>query len=267
MAAPVYAIRASSFGTLLDCAHRWEGEQLLGMTKPASGAMHLGTSLHASTAAFDKGTLPGAEKVTADDAAGLFVQTLHHPEQPVVWDEPIAKAERVGLDLHNYYCKVWSPGFQWKAVEMNVGEWDISVSGVTIKLRGTLDRSRLRAGASGQGITDLKSGKRALNKLGMAVTKGHAAQVGVYELLSEKQTGEPVTEPAQIVGLMTSGTARIGVGVIHSARDMLIGKEGQPGLLEMAAMYLREGLFPPNPKSILCSEKYCARWKSCKFHE
>ena len=39
------------------------------------------------------------------------------------------------------------------------------------------------------------------------------------------------------------------------------------GLIEYAAVMFRTGLFPPNNQSILCSERYCARWAACKFHE
>jgi hypothetical protein len=46
----------------------------------------------------------------------------------------------------------------------------------------------------------------------------------------------------------------------------LLGDEHQPGLIQIAASMLRTGLFPPNPKSTLCSRKYCPAYAShCKF--
>ena len=261
----VIPIRASSFGTLLDCAHRWEGEHLLGMRTKPRARTQLGTALHASTAVFDNSRIKGGD-LTVDETAGVFVDQLRYPDEPVDWtDENADKLEQIGLELHSQYCNTISPKFEFKAVEMNVGALDIDVGGVTMRLTGTLDRSRIRKGA-GLGVNDLKTGKRAVTK-GRASTRGHAAQIGIYELLSERALAEPVTEPARIIGMQTSGNPHIGEGEIHGARGQLIGNSEEKGLLEMAAMYLKEGVFPPNPRSMLCGEKYCARWSVCRFRD
>ena len=68
----VLTVRASAWGSLFDCAHRFEGEQLLGMRKPKGLRTQLGTALHASTATFDKGRLPGASPVTVDEAERVW---------------------------------------------------------------------------------------------------------------------------------------------------------------------------------------------------
>jgi hypothetical protein len=48
----------------------------------------------------------------------------------------------------------------------------------------------------------------------------------------------------------------------------LIGDEEHPGLIEIAARMLKSGVFPPNPKSMLCSKKYCpAHAAHCRYHE
>jgi hypothetical protein len=54
---------------------------------------------------------------------------------------------------------------------------------------------------------------------------------------------------------------------VFDAKAVMLGTETQPGLIQFAADMFRSGLFPPNPSSMLCSSKYCARWDTCIFHE
>jgi hypothetical protein len=46
---------------------------------------------------------------------------------------------------------------------------------------------------------------------------------------------------------------------------MMTGTEEFKGLIEIGAQMFRTGLFPPNPQSQICGEKYCPRWKSCPY--
>ena len=70
-----------------------------------------------------------------------------------------------------------------------------------IALTGTTDR--VRETPAGLGISDLKTGGRAVGTDGRAVTQGHAVQLGVYELLASHAMGLDITAPAQIVGMNT----------------------------------------------------------------
>lgn len=264
-----YTVRASSWGELFDCAHRWEGKHLLKMRNPVGIAAILGTAIHASTAAFDQGRIEGAG-LTPDDTAGLLVDKLRRPDDEYVSrdeDLTVDEAEKIGLTLHTRYCMEISPRYQFRSVEMATKPLDIDCgNGVIVRLTGTMDRSRIKIGAGGVGIADLKSGARAVEK-GVAKTKGHAAQVGTYELLFEHTTGELITEPAEIIGLKTSGKPEVQTGEIVGAKLQMTGTPEQKGLIEFAAVMFKTGLFPPNPSSVLCSHKYCARWATCNFHD
>ena len=261
-------IRASSFPEILDCAHRWEGKYLLGMSMPSGLRAQLGTAIHASTAEFDSRRVNGSP-ITPDDAAGVLVDTLHNPEIEIDFskdDLKLADAERIGLILHSMYCTEISPRYEFIAVERTVEPLTINCGDVvSITITGTLDRSRTRKDGKGKGIVDLKSGGAAVVK-GCAKTKGHAAQVGVYELLESHSTGEECTAPAEIVGLKTRGNPDVAIGEIYGASRMVIGDLETPGLLDYAVAMFRTGLFPPNPSSILCSDRYCPRWSKCRFH-
>lgn len=261
----VTSIRASSMGELLDCAHRWEAKNLLGMRGKSSAPAHLGTSIHAGTAVYDTNRLLGYE-ASVSQATDLFVDTLK--DSDVDWkysDITYAHAERIGISLTTKYCQNISPMFIYVSVEMETKPFDISVDGTVIRLTGTMDRARAIQG-QGIGIADVKSGRMAVDKeTGHAHTKGHAPQLGIYELLYEHTTGLKATEPAVIIGLQTSGQGAIGTGIIKDARTQLLGDGENKGLLEYAAMFIKSGLFPPNPKSSLCSEKFCPRYAVCKF--
>lgn len=255
--------RASSVGEFFDCAHRWEAKYIHGKFMPSSGAAHLGTSLHAGTAAFDSAKLDG-KPITVDDAAGVLIDTLHNPKEDVDWaDDSPSKVEGVALRLHTRYCNEIAPRREYSGVEVKYEALDLTIPGVgTIRLTGSTDR--VRKTAKGHGITDLKSGKTAVAADGTVKIAGHALQLGVYELLAEHAMHVPITDSAEVVGLCTVKDARVGTGSVERPRDVLIGTEEAPGALETMGQMLKAGLFPGNAKSMLCSAKFCpvypCRW-------
>lgn len=261
----IIPIRASSLAELFDCPARWEAKNLLGMRMPSSGAARLGTAVHAGTAAFDQAKLDG-NPITPDDAAGEFVKSLYGTDEEVDWDDASPKdAERIGLALHTRYCAQIAPQQDYVAVELTCDRMEITDLGIA--LTGTTDRVR-RTTSGELGIADLKSGARAVGSDGTVATAGHGPQMGVYEILAQQAIGKPITAPAQIIGLQTGKTAtsqRIGTGEISGARDALVGDESSPGLLQHAARLVHSGSFYGNPKSVLCSGKYCPRHPTCKF--
>lgn len=265
----VTTVRASSWGSLFDCAMRWEGDHLLGLRMPSGLRAQLGTAVHASTATFDAGRLPGAERVSATDAADVFVSTLRSPERDVDYsrdDLSIDAAERIGLALHSLYCFDISPRFTFESVEQTLAPLDIDCGGgMVVRLTGTMDRARVAATDGGFVIPDVKTGGAVIQK-GEAVTKGRSAQLGTYQLMYEHTTGN-ATVGGQILALQTRGKPAAAVSPVFDAKRAMVGKEGQPGLIEFAAEMFRSGLFYPNPSSMLCSPKYCSRWGSCNFHE
>jgi hypothetical protein len=262
-----FRVRASSWPEIFDCAHRFEGKHILGLTKPSGLRAQLGTAIHAGTAAYDAARMEG-NSISPDDAAGFLVDTLRKPGQEVDYsqdDITLDDAERIGLILHTRYCTEISPKFEFIAVERTIDPFDIDCgNGIVVRLTGTMDRSRIRKSTNGKGIIDLKSGGAAVEK-GHAKTKGHAPQIGVYEILEAASTGEPCTEPAEIIGLKTRGKPEVATGEIRGATAMMVGTEDSPGLIEYAAEMFRSGLFPPNPASLLCSKRYCPRFEKCRF--
>lgn len=267
-AARVISIRASSIGDLFDCPARWEAKHIRKMRMPTNGKAQLGTAIHKSTALFDQANLDG-RALRIEECEGAAVDAIYRPEGEVVWDDDDLKAreaESIARALHGRYCREIAPRQDYVAVEVECTS--LTITDLGIALTGTTDR--IRRVADGMGISDLKSGKTAVRADGHVETAGHAMQMGVYELMAERASGLPITAPAQIIGLQTGKTERgqrVATATIHGAREMLIGEPDQPGVLELAARMIHAGAFPGNPRSQLCSEKYCPAHATCRFRK
>lgn len=264
-------IRASSWADLCDCSLRWYARNVLGMSTPTSAAAALGTALHAGTAAFDSSRLPGGSPITRDDAAGVFVDALHHPKEDVVRtkdDDSIEKTEIIGIMLTMKYCGDVAPRRKYLAVEHSFNSLMVSTDYGVVRFTGTTDRIRETPDGR-RGISDLKSGKRSVEGVSSgaprAVTTGRGPQVGLYTLLAEQSLGYALDAPAEIVGLQTSARAHVASALIEAPKLALVGTDEQPGLIEIAAKMLKSGIFPPNPGSILCSAKFCPYHAKCIY--
>lgn len=264
-----YKVRASSWGELFDCAYKWEAKHLLGMNKPGGMKALLGTAIHASTAVYDKGRLPGASPVAVEDAAFALVDALRSPDREVDFDQDdmtLAEAEVIGLKLHQLYCNELSPLFEFTSVEQTLQPLHIDCGGgIVVTLTGQMDRARVARAERGVVIPDVKTGSAAVQK-GQAVIQGRSPQIGTYQLMYEADCGE-ATVGGQVLGLKTSGKPEAAASAIFDAKRVMVGTDDAPGLIELAAQMFRSGLFPPNPNSLLCSPKFCARWSTCIYHE
>lgn len=260
----VITIRASSLPELFDCPARWEAKHIKRLRLPSSSNAVLGKAVHAGTAAFDASALSG-NPITPDDAAGVVADTIRRPDEDVDWGEDRPQeAEDIGIALTGMYCRVIAPQQTYAAVEATCERLEITDIGIA--LTGTTDR--VTKTSNGYGIADIKTGKNAVSADGTVKTQGHAAQMAVYELLAEHSTGIPMDAPSRIIGLQVAKTdkgRRAGVGTIEGGRELLLGGEDSPGLLEHAASILKRGLFPGNPRSMMCHEKYCPAHGQCKW--
>lgn len=265
----VVRIRASSWSSLFDCPMKWEAIALLGMSSPSSPAAHLGTAIHAGTAVFDQARVDG-QPIRPSDGVGVVIDALQRPEYAVDWSgEQVLTpktAEKLGVTLYTRYCNEIAPTHEFTAVELTCKPLQIDVGhGLIIELTGTLDRVR-RIADGREGISDVKSGGCRVNYEGEVSAKTDGPQLGQYELLGENTLGRPLTAPAEIIGLNTGGQARVGTIELNNCREMLTGTAEYQGMLHYAAQMIRSGSFHPNPRSSLCSARYCPRWATCKFH-
>lgn len=268
---PIHTIRASAWASLFDCPMRYYFTHILGMRTPSSGAAALGTAIHAGTACFDLANLNGSP-VSIEDAVSASVDSLRNPTDEVAWDDDLSprEAEPLAITLTTRYCATVAQSHRYAAVELQCEELNVETDYGVIRLTGTTDR--IRELPDGRlGICDLKSGKRATEKTAdggrRAVTKGHHIQLGIYTLLAEQASGRMLEAPAEIIGLQTTKEAPIATGEVADVKTALLGTENSPGLIQLAARMFKEGSFTPNPKSMMCSARYCAGYSRCHFHD
>jgi RecB family exonuclease len=263
-------VRASSWPTLFDCSLRWYYQNVVGLRLPSSGYAQLGTALHKSTAVYDTPTLTG-ESGSISDACDALAETIAKPTADVQWDDDLRQeaAIDIGVALTKRYAAEIAPTHTYRAVEVRCDDMRIATADGVVRITGVTDRVRVTEDGR-EGIADLKSGKTAVSAEGKANTKGHHLQTGIYRLMAENALQRPLDAPDEIIGLQTGKTEkaqRVAAAEIRDSRTPLVGDGDAPGLIEMAARMLRTGLFPPNPKSTLCSPKYCAGFPRCKFHD
>lgn len=263
MADPI-RLRASSVSELLDCPLRWKKKNLDGLRLPSTPPAAIGSAVHLSTAVYDQGRIDGSG-TTIDEAAGSAVDLLQNPNEEIDWQGMRqAKAADTAVRVHIAYCQEIAPHHNYVLVEHTLEPRRIDMGdGVIFELTGTLDRIREENGL--RGVSDVKTGQAAVSPSGEVAVGKHLPQLGEYELLAEYEFG-PMLLPSGIIGLHTGGASRVGFREVIGAKESLIGSENQPGLLHYVAQYFRSGLFPPNPGSFMCSERYCPYHKACRFH-
>lgn len=267
---PLATVRASSWPGLFDCAHRFYWQDVVGLRGPGNGRSAVGTAVHAGTALFDQARLDG-RAVSVSDAVEASFEALTKPDEEVVYDEGMTRrdAEGMAVLLTTRYCQEIAPARTYAAVELRCAALDIVTGHGIVRVTGTTDRVRLLPDGR-FGIGDLKTGAASteLDDQGRrrAVTKPHGMQLGIYTLMAEHGTGQRIDGPAEIVALQTTKGGPCATGEIADVKTPLLGTDEQPGLIEMAAQLLAAGLFPPNPKSLLCSPRYCAAHDTrCKY--
>lgn len=260
------AIRASSLFALLDCPARWLAIHRDGRRSPTTYKAVLGRAVHAGTALFDSERLAG-QTPSVEAAAACAVETFENPGEDVATEEDDDKVDQqkdIAANLTKRYCTGYAPTVEYAAVEIGVDS--LHLTDLDIVLSGTADR--VRVAEDGLGIADLKTGKSAVNAQGQVATKGHAVQLGVYTLLAEAALGQRLTADAQIIGLQTNVTPekqRIAAATVTGVRDVLIGDDEQPGILPVAARLAHGEMTFGNPRSMLCSDKFCPIYNQCFF--
>ena len=263
----VIPIRASSLSDLFDCPARWEAKNILNKRNPAGSRTRLGTAIHEAVTQWDYSNLIGNE-VSIEECNEILHHQIWQPNEEVDWsDLDQNSAESIGQSLMNKYITQIAPTQKFIGVEVRCES--LILADLGLELTGTIDR--IYETQDGElGISDLKTGKAAVGSDGLVKVSGHTPQMGIYTVLASHALQEPVTAPARIYGLTTAKTDKgqhVGIGEIPSPAQVLLGTEEEPGLLHYASKVLKNGVFFGNSKSMLCSEKFCPAFSTCKFRK
>ena len=263
-------LRASSLPDFCDCPARWEAKYIRGLKNPTSYKAYLGTCVHEGTAAYDLVKLNGlaaGEKELLDAALEIAHRRLYTPTEDIEWEDATPEGiEPIVFSLVKMYAAKIAPQMHYVGVEETCK--DLRLDDLGLLITGTTDR--IYQNMEGEfGIADLKTGGSAVASDGTVKTTPHAMQMGVYELLVQNTFPQlQITAPAAIVGLQTAKTEkgrRVGIGFIEHAQDMLVGTPEEKGVLEIFSAVAHNGLFIGNPKSALCSDKFCPAFNACRF--
>jgi hypothetical protein len=264
-------IRASSLPDFADCRARWYAKAIEGKRTPSGPGAIIGKAIHASTALFDQANLDGSP-IHVGDAADKAVDLIHHPEEDVDWELDDKwtprDAEQTAVTLHTMYCNTIAPKRNYEVIEADLGAIRVSVAstGVDVIITGHTDRVRTHMGM--HGVSDIKTGARAVSADGSVSVQGHAYQLAAYSLLTRANLDIELKLPSEVIGLnagKTAKTQRVGVGQSEDIETTLLGTTEQPGLIHDIAWAAKTGSFAGNPRSMLCGEKYCPAFSTCRF--
>lgn len=227
---------------------------------PSSPAALIGTAVHAGAAAYDEARRSGAP-IPMDEAALIARDAVEHPEQEVDWrNDEYTKTEALmvaGWTTGLYVTRV-ADTMTYVSVEEQLPDVTIRVGEVDITLTGHVDRIRIDD-TGAVGVSDLKTGRR----IHPAV---HRPQLAVYRTMATVARPElAITGNDEIIAMdINNGTVER-VALPGDSMAMLVGSEGRPGLLHHVASMMKNETFYGNPRSQLCSAKFCPRYKACPF--
>lgn len=264
----IFSVRASSLGDLFDCPARWEAKNLLKKKMPSTSRSQIGQAVHESIGRWDYLNFVGEQPHIEECKEVIFQQIWHEQNEDIDWsDVDQNTSEQIATSLMQKYINQVAPTQTFIGVEVLCDPLVIKDYG--LELTGTIDRVYVNENGD-LGIGDIKTGKTSVSANGVVRTENHAIQMGVYSILASHALQEDILAPARIYGLTTAKTEKgqhIGIGEIDSPAEVLLGTEESPGLLHHASKILETGLFFGNSKSMLCHQKFCPNFSTCKFRK
>jgi len=227
---------------------------------PSSPAALIGTAVHAGSAAYDVARKAGTP-ITLNDAASVARDAVEHPAEEVDWRNdahtPKGATDLAGT-LTGAYVAQLADTMTFVSIEEQLPAATLRVQDVNITLTGHVDRIRIDESGT-VGIIDVKTGK----KINAAT---HRAQLGVYRTLATLAKPElSINGADEIIAISTSQGTVERIQLPGNAMDLLVGSEGKSGLLHHVATIVKGEAFYGNPRSQLCSEKYCPRHGVCSY--
>lgn len=247
------SIRASSMPELFDCPARWWAKHQDGKRSWSSAEALLGTAVHAGTAVFDRERATG-HPIQASEAALAVVDAISAGASDVAWVAGGLTQTSVrdeAMKTHFRYCADIVDRPAWTEIETKLEPVELPFGKVTILLTGTEDRGRMHNGVYVS--SDVKTGKGF--KAG-----SYVSQVGTYALLRTAASGLPSV--GQLDHVTQAGIQSYQLPTVLGA---MLGDGERPGLIETAAKMIETGILYGNPKSILCTNKFCPVFSTCQF--
>lgn len=255
-------IRPSGVSSFMSCPRKWAATNLMGYRGWGSYATVRGTGVHAGAEQIWTESITKGDKIInvsqAQDAARESVKKEFQEADIRLDKDNFAESEDNAIDDATagakQYCVLAEdidvPQYTEKTLEISLGD--------NITVRGTAD-------FIGSGvIEDIKTSTRK------STPQQHAAQLGVYAKLAKLNGIDVSLEDARIQNIAytknkVSGyllpfklKEQMSSYLINTLKDRIVIARQNPLEIDL--------LFPANPSSYLCAEKYCPMWHDCDAH-
>ena len=171
-------VSASRLSLYLSCRLKFFFRYVLGLKKPKSAALHVGSSVHAVLKAWNKARWRG-QALTLKELHDGFTKAWADTEDPVEWEDDEAEQQSTAWKLIEIYTRQANPTVKPEAVEVPI-EAELNEHGLP-KLIGILDL--VQAGK----IIDYKTIGQTPNAERVAHTS--EVQTSIYSLLYRHNTG------------------------------------------------------------------------------
>lgn len=255
--APGDVLSPSSASTQLSCGAKWQFRYLERLPDPPTGALTMGSAVHAAINANFEQKLDTHEDLPAAGVQAVYLQAWDllikgempsryggKPSLPTEFrdDEEPSELRTQGLALTLKYLDEACPEIHPAAVELPVAG---TIGGA--RVRGYIDL----LDTEGR-VIDLKTAARKPSE----ISPDYRFQVATYCQLCPQATGE-----ARVDTLVKTKTPQL--VQLTCAIDQTDVDQTQK-IYPLVQQSIRAGIFLPNRGSNLCSRKYCGFWRACE---
>ncbi len=253
-------IRPSAVSGHYECAFKWAKQFLEGVDGPTNIRAAIGTGVHASAEQFWEDVKP-REDVETYSLSAMVDRGV------AALDEEIKKGVDFGSDGENRDSAIKliskgalafaediapftpMPEFVEEYFEVPLDHWFVTAVGGTVDYYGA------------KTVSDIKTSSRK------PTASSHVVQQSIYRYLVEANNHEVAANTIQGITLGKSkvegNTLPLQTNV-EQAKFMINGILDKLDIMQQD-MVPRHVLFQGNPKSYLCSEKWCPNFKTCPF--
>jgi CRISPR/Cas system-associated exonuclease Cas4 (RecB family) len=234
----------SQVNTYLTCPAKWYFRYLLGLAKPATGALALGRAFHATLAANFRRKMANGGDMKEEEVREVFEQEwiLASEEAELREEEDASGLAKTGEALASAYVGEAAGSIEPRAAEQSV---EGKIGGVQV--RGVVDVIDTKGR-----IYDFKAASKRRN----GIAAEYAFQLTTYAMITPGASGacrlDTVTKTKTVQVIQQ--TYQVGPDERRFAETVY----------PMVQDSIREGIYPPHRSASLCSRRHCGYWRECQ---
>lgn len=262
-----FILRPSGISGFFDCQYRWFRDNLYKPIRSVGFAAHFGTSLHKAGETFYNECIAKQDWLAYNSSySDIAVETLNN----IIKDDEPSDLKSIDISKAKTSLDGLAKLYTTKAKDLNYSKLPLAVEKhYTVKIDDTFSIAGTLDIVGKDYIADIKT----MNKNKAAST--YVVQQATYALLREMNKEEvkdlfihKVITPKNDIQLDNALHKAENVIPIEQAKDRV--KVYIETIYKKVKAYQAlgdESMFIGNPTSMLCSEKYCAYFKECKYRK